>query len=396
MRKAYMFTSESVTMGHPDKLCDQISDAIVDHILLQDPCAKVRAESAVSSAIVFIAARFATSAKVDLPHIARKVIKRVGYDQADFNSKNASILTAPQGFPPDKEAVFNEHELSDAQIDKIPARHQVTVFGYACDQTANFMPLPIWLARQISRQLDTQREKKTLSYLTPDAKVQVGVEFRDRKPVRIHSVTIAASQHDEDNPSQKTLHDDIMDAVLKPVFENSMFKPDDKTRIFINPEGPILGGPSHHSGLTGRKNHVDTYGEYSRQSGNALSGKDPTRIDRVGAYAARYAAKNVVAAGLASECEVTLSYSIGLTRPVSLLVDTHGSGTIPDEDIRDILARHFDFRLAGILKDLNLRRLPQKYPLGFYQNLAAYGHFGRMDMDLPWEKIDRVEQLKGD
>jgi S-adenosylmethionine synthetase len=394
MKKDFMFTSESVTEGHPDKLCDQISDAIVDHFLMQDPYARLRIESAVSSAIVFIAGHFATKGKVDLTHVARKVIKRIGYDHPDFNSKSCSILTAPQGSPPDKYFVFDEHKLSDEEIEKIAEKTQATLFGFACDQTSAFMPLPIWLARQLSKELSDLRHQKSLPYLMPDGKVQVGVEFEDRRPVRIHSISITASQRNAKDPSLKTLEFDMREKVIGPVFADEPIKPDKKTRIFINPDGPFLGGPVYHSGLTGRKNALDTYGLYSRHSGNALSGKDPSRIDRVAVYAARHAAKNVVAAGLASECEVTLSYSIGITRPVSLQVETFGTGKILDSEIRERIKKAFDFRLAAILRDFNLRHLPKLNPDGFYQKLAANGHFGRMDMDLPWEKTDRVDLLK--
>jgi S-adenosylmethionine synthetase len=393
MEKEFMFTSESVTEGHPDKLCDQISDAIVDSFLMQDPHARVRAECAMSSAIVFIAARFATSAKVDIGHVARKVIKRVGYNQPDFNAKTCSVLATPQGFPPDRKFQFNEEDLTDKDIEKIAVRNQVTVFGFACRQTPVFMPMPIFLARKISRQLSAVRMEKILPYLMPDGKVQVGVEFRDRKPYRLHSLTITASQRNLKKPSGKALRGDITETVITPVFQDSEIKPDGETRIFINPDGPFIGGPSHHSGLTGRKNAVDTYGEYARQSGDALSGKDPSRIDRVGAYAARYAAKNIVAAGLAEECEVTLSYSIGLTHPVSIQIQTFGTGKMPDGEVLDIVKNHFDFRLGAILKKFNLRRLPAKDPEGFYQKLAAFGHFGRMDMELPWEMTDKVDSI---
>lgn len=395
MKKDFMFTSESVTEGHPDKLCDQISDAIVDHLLMQDPYARVRAECAVSSAIVFIAANFFTSGKVDLPHVARKVIKRIGYDHQDFNSKTCSILTAPQGFPPDKKYRFDEHTLTDKQIEKIPARNQVTVFGFACDQTQALMPLPIWLARQLSKRLSAVRCKKILPYLMPDGKVQVGVGYRGQEPYSLHSVTVTASQRMARKPSMKILQGDIIETVIKPVFRKEKIKPDKRTRIFVNPDGPtIIGGPSTHSGLTGRKSAVDTYGEYSRHSGDALSGKDPLRIDRVGAYAARYAAKNLVAAGLAKECEVTLSYSIGLSRPVSLQVQTAGTGKIDDARLTDLISRHLDFRPAAVVRDFNLRHLPALESDGFYQKLAAYGHMGRMDMDLPWERIDKVQILQ--
>jgi S-adenosylmethionine synthetase len=394
--KDFIFISEAVTEGHPDKLCDQISDAIVDQFLMQDPFARLRIECAVSSAIVFIAGHFATSGKVDLTHVARKVIKRIGYDQQDFNSKTCSILTAPQGSPQDKYFVFDERKLSSQEIEKIAPKSQGTLFGFACDQTPNLMPLPIWLARRLCRQLSNARLQNVLSYLMPDGKVQVGVEYKDRKPIRIHSITVTASQKNSKEPSLKALQSDILEAVVQPVFEGQAIKPDKNTWIFINPDGPFLGGPSYHSGLTGRKNAVDTYGEYCRHSGNALSGKDPARIDRVGAYAARYAAKNVVAAGLASECEVTLSYSTGISRPVSLQIETFGTGKISETEIRERVKKAFDFRLAAILRDLNLRYLPGLSTDGFYQKLAAYGHMGRMDVEVPWEKTDKAEQLRSD
>ncbi len=393
MRNNFMFTSESVTAGHPDKLCDQISDAIVDHFLRQDPCARVRAECTVSRGIVFIAARFSTSAKVDLPHEARKVIKRVGYDQEDFNSKTCSILTSPQGFPPQKKAQFDEYGLTEKEIARIPVDSQVTVFGFACDQTPSLMPLPIWLAHKMARRLAEVRKEGVLPYLMPDGKVQVGVEYEKRKPLRVHSATITASQRSPRKPSLKRLTSDILEAVFAPIFDNATVKPDKKTRVFVNPTGVFLGGPSHHSGLTGRKNAVDTYGEFSRQSGDALSGKDPMRIDRVGAYAARYAAKNVVSAGLAAECEVALSYSIGMIRPASLQVNTFGTSRKPQEEILNLVKTHFDFRLGAILRQFNVRHLPSLHPEGFYRKLAAYGHVGRDDLDLPWEKTDKAELL---
>ena len=395
MREDFIFTSECVTEGHPDKLCDQISDAIVDHLMVQDPFARIRAECAVSSAIVFIAANFATSAKVDLPHVARKVIKRIGYNQQDFNSKTCSILTASQGFPQDKKFLFNEYELSERQIARIPVKNQVNAFGFACDHTPVLMPLPIWLSRKLCNKLNEARRQNVLPYLMPDGKVQAGVQFCKGRPCRIHSITITASRKQQDRPAEKAFEQDIREAVVKPVFQDQEIKPDAKTRIFINPDGPYLGGPTNHSGLTGRKHDVDTYGEYSRHSGNALSGKDPSRIDRVGAYAARHAAKNVVAAGLASECEVTLSYSIGLTQPVSLQVQTFGTGKYPDARLTELVKKHFDFRIVGILKRFELRYLPARHLEGFYQNLAGFGHFGREDMELPWEKTDMSEALKG-
>jgi S-adenosylmethionine synthetase len=396
MIKNFIFTSDSVTEGHPDKLCDQISDAIVDFFLSQDPQARVRAECAVSSAIVFIAARFRSKIKMDFSRIARKVIKRIGYEQEDFNDKICSILTTPNALPIDAKDLFNEQSLTDQEIAKIPARNQVTVFGFACDHTPALLPYPIWLAHRLARQLTAVRRIKSLPYLMPDGKVQVGVEFKARQPRRIHSVTVTANQRDFKKPSQRRLRSDIREQVVIPVFADEPVQPDRRTKINVNPDGPYLGGPTHHSGLTGRKNAIDTYGEFSRHSGKALSGKDPLRIDRIGAYAARYAAKNVVAAGLATECEILLSYSIGTTQPVSLQVQTFGTGQIADKEIARLIQNHFDFRLAAILRDLNLRHLPALAGGRFYQILAAYGHFGRTDIDLPWEKTDRAEALRDD
>lgn len=389
-----IFTSESVTEGHPDKLCDQISDAIVDHFLRQDPYARVRAECSVASAIIFIAVRYASEAKVDFSYIARRVIQRIGYDQPDFNARICSILSAPQELPINMAQRFDEARLSEEAIDQVFAKNQVTLFGFACDQTPALMPLPITLASQLTRRLALVRQQKILPWLLPDGKAQVAVAYRQRRPARIHGITLMASTDPAQTLSRKKLADAIVQNVVEPVFKNEPIRPDVETRILVNPDGPYEGGPIHHSGLTGRKNAVDTYGEYARHSGDALSGKDPMRIDRVGAYAARYAAKNVVAAGLATECEVMLSYAIGITRPVSLQVQTFGTGKIPDEKIRDLVERHFEFRLAGIMKDFRLRHLPAEHTGGYFERLAAYGHFGRGDMDLPWEKTDRMDALR--
>jgi S-adenosylmethionine synthetase len=340
--------------------------------------------------------RYASDAKVDFSYLARKVIQRIGYDQPDFNAKICSILSAPQEMPLKAASRFDEDKLSDEEIDRVAAKNQVTLFGFACDHTPALMPLPIMLANQLSRRLADVRHQKSLPYLLPDGKVQVAVTFDHLRPVRIHSITIMASLEQPKQVDPKKLNESLMDTVIKPVFKNEKIKPDKETRILVNPEGPYRGGPTHHSGLTGRKSAVDTYGEYARHSGDALSGKDPMRVDRVGAYAARYAAKNIVAAGLASACEVMLSYSIGITRPVSLEVQTFGTGKIPDDKIRDLLERNFEFRLAGIMKHFRLRYLPSKSSDGYFERLAAYGHFGRSDMDLPWEKTDRVEALKAD
>jgi len=393
MLRHFVFTSESVTEGHPDKLCDQISDAIVDQFLAQDPYARVRAECAVSSAIIFIAARFRTEVAMDFTRIARKLVKQIGYNQEGFNEKICSILTAPKANPIDEASRFDEHALSDEEIDRIAPKNQVTVFGYACDHTPAMLPLPIWLAHKLARQLTAVRRLNMLPYLMPDGKIQVGVEFRDRKPARIHSVTVTADQNRLDEPPLSKLRDDIREAVILPVFADEPIRPDRLTHLNVNPDGPFQGGPIHHSGLTGRKNAIDTYGEWARHSGKALSGKDPMRIDRIGAYAARHAAKNVVAADLAAECEVLLSYSVGVTEPVSLQVQTFGSGRIPDDAITSLVANHFDFRLAGILRAFDLRHLPAKHRGRFYQLLAAYGHFGRTDIELPWESTDRAEQV---
>ena len=395
MKEDFIFTSESVTEGHPDKLCDLISDAIVDHFLQQNPLSAIIAECAVSTSIIFIAARFVSDVIADFPNIARQIVNQVGYEQPSFNGKTCGIVTSLKEMPEGGYRSFDERVLSDEEIERIPVKNQVTAFGFACNQTPAFMPLPIWLAHRLSRKLTSARLQKILPYLEPDGKTQVGIEYRNRKPFRIHSITVIASQKRAEEPALQKLEGDIRDAVIESVFRDEPIKPDERTRIFVNPDGPFLmGGPSVHSGLTGRKNAIDTYGEYARHSGAALSGKDPTRIDRVGAYAARYAAKNVVAAGLAGECEVQLSYSIGLSRPVSIQVETFGTGKISDDKIARSVERHFDFRLASIIKQFNLRYLPSMVRGGFYKKLAAYGHVGRMDIGLPWELIDKANLLK--
>jgi S-adenosylmethionine synthetase len=395
MKRHVVHTSESVTDGHPDKLCDQISDAIVDRFLEYDPYSRVVAECAVSLSVVFIAARFASTAKVDFPNVSRKVIRRLGYVGPEFDFKTCSILTSLNEMQADHDYEFDEETISDEQIGQIHATEQVTVFGFACKQSPTFMPLPIWLAHRLSRRLSAVRSENILPYLAPDGTIQVGVEYEDRQPVRIQSLTINASLKDRSYPRAGILKNDIMDGVINAVFSDEKIRPDANTGIFINYGGPLkLGGPAAHSGLTGRKIAVDTYGGYSRMSGSALSGKDPLRIDRVGAYAARYAAKNVVAAGLADECEVLLTYSIGKAGPVSIQLDTRETAKIPEEEIASLVARNFDFRLVGILKKFNLRKLPSLSKGGFYRKLAAFGHFGRTDMALPWELIDKADILK--
>ncbi|MGD0230238.1 MAG: methionine adenosyltransferase [Syntrophorhabdales bacterium] len=394
MKKPFVFTSESVTEGHPDKLCDQISDAFVDHILRRDPRARIVAECAVSNAIVFIAARFDTPVSIDFPSIAREVIDQVGYTGSQFNSKTCTIITSLRDMPPEEYGRFDENTLTDKEIDRIVARNQVTVFGFACTQTPAFMPLPIWLAHKLARRLASVRFQKILPDLGPDGWTQVGVEYQGRRPSRIHSITVIANTTSKEM-TLKRLQTALMEEVVTPVFASEAFKPDEETRIFINPDGLFYGGgPSVHSGLTGRKNAIDTYGEYSRHSGAALSGKDPLRIDRSGAYAARYAAKNVVAAGLAEECEVTLSYSIGLAQPVSIQIETFGTGRIPDDEIMARVERHLDFRPAAILRQFHLRYLPSTVRGGFYRRLASYGQVGRMDIGLPWEVTDKASLLQ--
>jgi S-adenosylmethionine synthetase len=394
MQTDFIFASESATSGHPDKLCDQISDAIVDRFLDQDPRAKIRAECAVSTAVLFLAARFASKATVDVAQVARKVIKEVGYEREDFNSTTCSILTSLKELPPNGSAGLDEQGLSDEEIDRIHVKQQGTLFGYACNQTRSLMPLPITLAHKLAMRIDSVRQQNLLPYLAPDGKTQVGVEYRDRKPWRIHSLGIAVTQFAGSFQEPGKLSEDIREIVIGPVFQDEPLRPDERTKIFINPEGVMmLGGPSVHSGLTGRKNATDTYGEYSRYSGSALSGKDPMRIDRVGVYAARYAAKNVVAAGLADECEVQLTYSIGSSQPVSIQVDTFNTGKLSDGEIAALVKKHFDFRLAAIVREFDLRRLPSRTKGGFYRKVAVYGHVGRTDMDLPWEKTDKASLL---
>jgi S-adenosylmethionine synthetase len=398
MKKDFIFTSESVTEGHPDKLCDQISDAIVDHFLQRDPYSRVIAECAVSTAILFIAARFSSNATVDFPTVARQVINQIGYEASAFNAQTCSILTSLINKPYDPRYRIDERQLGDEEIEHIAARNQVTVFGFACNQSPSFMPLPIWLAHKLARRLMSVRFQKILPYLSPDGKTQVSIEYRGGKPYRVHSITVIASQDKpvvKGGPELARLTDDIIGSVIGPAFQDEDIRPDTDTLVFVNPDGPfVIGGPSVHSGLTGKKNAIDTYGEYSRQSGAALSGKDPLRIDRIGAYAARYAAKNVVAAGLADECEVQLSYTIGLSRPVSIQVETFRTSRIPDEDIATLLREHFEFRPAGIIKQFNLRFLPSTIKGGFYRKLASYGHVGRMDIGLPWEVTDKVTALR--
>lgn len=394
MMRDFVFTSRSVTAGHPDKLCDRISDAIIDRFLAVDPFARVEAECAVATGTLFLACRFASPARLDLPSIAREVIAASGYIGGAFDAASCAILTSLAEITTAPRVEQDEAELDDEGLEAVPATHQVTAFGFACRQTPELMPVPIVLAHALARALERARD--ALPWLMPDGKVQVAVEYRDRKPARVHAVAVLAALDPDRRPKPAELEEALRALVIVPAFADAALKPDAHTRILINPGGPFLvGGPARHAGLTGRKNAIDTYGEYARHSGAALSGKDPARIDRIGAYAARWAAKNIVAAGLAESCEVQLSWTIGLARPVSLVVETFGTGTLPEEEIAARIARVFDFRPAAIVRSFDLRRLPARSSSGFFAQLAAYGQVGRVDLDLPWERLDRVEALRG-
>jgi len=394
MNSDFTFFSRSVTEGHPDKLCDQISDALVGLYLRQDPYSRVAAECAVSNGILFIAVRFSSRAALDIAQTARGVVGDVGYDAPEFNPRTCTVMTSISEFPPDKGTGQAEKELSAEDLDEVRVLDQATVFGYACRHSPGLMPLPVWLARKLARRLDVVRKEDLLSYLAPEGKTQVGVDLRNRRPQRIYSVNLIASQQSAGFPSLEKLRKDLREAVVEPAFEDEEFRPDGKTAVDINVAGPVIkGGPMVHSGLTGRKTAEDTYGEYARHSQTALSGKDPSRIGRAGGYAARHAAKNVVASGLAEECEVQLSYSLGAAGPISVQADTYGTGKIPDAELIDRMQRVFDFRLAAIVRRFNLRYLPSQHPDGFYRKLAVYGHVGREDLDLPWEATDRADAL---
>lgn len=389
----FVFTSQSVTEGHPDRLCDTVSDAIVDAFLRQDPTSAITAECALSKNVLFLAARFASEAIVDIPELARTVIKGVGYRADDFNADECTVVTSYiEQAKTSREIDFSC--IEDEHINRISVSHQTTVFGYACRHSPDLMPLPISLANRLARQLAETKRRAGIAYLSPDCTTQVGVEFVHDAPSRIDSITLIIGCDDPELPAFTQIEEDLRHHVINPVFEHAPIKPDNLTRITINPNGPYLrSGPSTHSGMTGRKTDSDTYGSFARHCGSALSGKGPSRIDRVGAYAARYAAKNIVAAGLAEQCEVQLSYSIGFSGPVSVYLTTKGSGIIDDIEIRKRLLRHFDFRLGAIIRDLQLQQLTQKQGGVFYQKLPANGHFGANGLPLPWENTDKAELL---
>lgn len=388
-----LFTSESVTEGHPDKICDQISDAVLDALLAQDPMSRVACETAVTTGLVLVMGEITTKAQIDIQTIVRETIREIGYDRAKygFDCDTCGVIVALDkqstdiAMGVDKALEAKENHMSDEEIEAIGAGDQGMMFGYATNETPELMPYPISLAHKLARKLTEVRKNGTLPYLRPDGKTQVSVEYDENgKPCRLEAVVLS-TQHDE-NVSQEQIHADIKKYVFDPVLPQDMI--DDETKFFINPTGRfVIGGPNGDSGVTGRKIIVDTYGGYARHGGGAFSGKDCTKVDRSAAYAARYVAKNIVAAGLAEKCELQLSYAIGVARPTSIMVDTFGTGKLADDKLVEIIRENFDLRPAGIIKMLDLRR-----PI--YKQTAAYGHFGRTDIDLPWEKTDKVDDLK--
>ena len=388
-----LFTSESVTEGHPDKMCDQISNAILDVMLKQDPMSRVACETAVTTGLVMVMGEITTKAYVDIQKVVRETVREIGYDRAKygFDCDTCGVITAIDeqsadiAMGVDKALEAKENKMTEEELDAIGAGDQGMMFGYATNETEEYMPYPIALAHKLALQLTRVRKDGTLPYLRPDGKTQVTVEYDENgRPSRLDAVVLS-TQHD-DQVTQEQIHEDIRRYVFAPILPAHMV--DEKTKFFINPTGRfVIGGPHGDSGLTGRKIIVDTYGGYARHGGGAFSGKDCTKVDRSAAYAARYVAKNIVAAGLADRCEIQLSYAIGVAHPTSIRVDTDGTGKLPDDRLVEIIRENFDLRPAGIIKMLDLRR-----PI--YKQTAAYGHFGRNDLDLPWEKMDRAEALK--
>ncbi|RMH65798.1 MAG: methionine adenosyltransferase [Cyanobacteria bacterium J003] len=404
----YLFSSESVTEGHPDKICDQIADAILDALLTQDPQSRVAAEVVVNTGLVLITGEITTKAQVNYVNLARQKIHEIGYTDANngFAANSCAVIVALDEQSPDiargvDTAQEAREQLSDAELDRIGAGDQGIMFGYACNETPEYMPLPISLAHRMARRLAAVRKTGQLPYLRPDGKTQVTVIYEDGKPVGIDTILIS-TQHtatiddiSEESAVQAKIKADLWEAVVKPVFADLTLQPDGNTRFLVNPTGKfVIGGPQGDSGLTGRKLVVDTYGGYARHGGGAFSGKDPTKVDRSAAYMARYIAKNIVAAGLADKCELQISYAIGVARPMSLFVDTFGTGKLAPEQLLELIKTHFDLRPAAIIQTFNLRHLPQDRGGRFSQDVAAYGHFGRHDLDLPWERLDKVADLQ--
>lgn len=388
-----LFTSESVTEGHPDKMCDQISDAILDALMEQDPMSRVACETATTTGLVLVMGEITTKAYVDIQKIVRDTVREIGYTRGKygFDADTCGVITAIDeqsadiALGVDKALEAKENTMSEDEIEAIGAGDQGMMFGYASNETPEYMPYPIQMAHKLARQLTKVRKDGTLSYLRPDGKTQVTVEYDENgRPFRLDAVVLS-TQHDPD-VTQEQIHEDIKKYVFAPIIPEDMV--DENTKFFINPTGRfVIGGPHGDSGLTGRKIIVDSYGGYARHGGGAFSGKDCTKVDRSAAYAARYVAKNIVAAGLADKCEIQLSYAIGVARPTSIMADTFGTGKLSDEKLTEIIRENFDLRPAGIIKTLDLRR-----PI--YKQTAAYGHFGRDDLDLPWEKTDKAESLK--
>lgn len=404
--KKFLFTSESVTEGHPDKVCDQISDAILDAFLTQDSSARVAAETTVTTGMVLVCGEITAEGYVDIPGVVRDTVKQIGYvgtSGGGFDANTCAVLTSIDEQSPDIAGGVNSsiETREDSNANDIGAGDQGIMFGFACNETPELMPLPISLAHKLALRLAAVRKDETLSYLRPDGKTQVTVGYENGMPSRIDTIVIS-TQHDEkikgetcNTKVQQIIAEDLRKHVVDFVFANESIKPDENTTYWINPSGRfVVGGPQGDAGLTGRKIIVDTYGGYSRHGGGAFSGKDPTKVDRSAAYAARYIAKNIVAAGLAKKCEVELAYAIGKAEPVSTFVDTFGTGIISDDEISEIVGQLFDLRPAAIISNFNLRNLPALNGGTFYRNLAAYGHFGRTDIDVPWEHTDKVAEIK--
>lgn len=408
----FLFTSESVTEGHPDKVCDQISDAILDEFLSKDKQSRVAAETTVTTGMALVCGEITADCYVDIPKVVRDTIKNIGYSGSTgggFDADTCAVLTSideqstdiGNGVNKAFETRNNNADTSTTETEELGAGDQGIMFGYACNETPELMPLPISLAHKLSYRLSQVRKQGLVNYLRPDGKSQVTVEYVDGKPSRIHTVLLSTQHNPEingvsDNSKiQEIIKNDLKQLVIDYVFSNEEIKPDEKTIILINPSGRfVIGGPQGDSGLTGRKIIVDTYGGYSRHGGGAFSGKDPTKVDRSAAYASRYVAKNIVASGLAEKCEIELAYAIGVAEPLSIMVDTFGTGKISDDEISKLVYKNFDLRPAAIINQFDLRNLPSKNGGKFYQLLAAYGHMGRTDIDVPWEHTDKAEILK--